>query len=207
MGLGAIAFNFEPIYDLQGRIDAYKEAIQHPTELVGQFKNDNIMMTNAVICLEDRARARQIALSRGRGYLYSMVCMYHDTIPKKAGYPTWPEPPFAIPDDSVLDRLIEAGYLLCGTPDEVAEQVQRYSTVGCDQLVFGLPNEGFEHEEVLECIELFGKHVIPEFDREAEHSTTRYRRAAQRSFPEFAFAVPDVHVSVIPDSALLPLPI
>jgi hypothetical protein len=107
----------------------------------------------------------------------------------------------------MLDSLIEAGYLLCGTPDEVAEQVQRYSTVGCDQLAFGLPNEGFEHEEILECIELFGKHVIPEFDRDPEHSTTRHRRAAQRKFPEFAFPVPDVHVEVIPESALLPLPV
>ena len=207
MGLGAIAFNFDPIYELQGRIDAYKEAIQNSTEFIGQFKNDNIMMTNAVICLEDRARAREIAMSRGRGYLYSMVCMYHDTMPKKAGLPVWPERPFAVPDEAMLDGLIEAGYLLCGTPDEVAEQVQRYSTVGCDQLVFGLPNEGFEHEEILECIELFGTHVIPEFDHDPEHSTTRYRREAVRKYPDFANSVPDIHVDVIPESALLPLPV
>lgn len=207
MGLGAIAFNFDPIYELQGRIDAYKEAIRNSTEFIGQFKNDNIMMTNAVICLEDRARAREIAMSRGRGYLYSMVCMYHDTMPKKAGLPVWPERPFAVPDEAMLDGLIEAGYLLCGTPDEVAEQVQRYSTVGCDQLVFGLPNEGFEHEEILECIELFGTHVIPEFDHDPEHSTTRYRREAVRKYPDFANSVPDIHVDVIPESALLPLPV
>ena len=35
-------------------------------------------------------RARQIALSRGRGYLYTMVCFYHDTIPPKEGHPVWP---------------------------------------------------------------------------------------------------------------------
>ena len=29
LGIGAIAFNFEPIYNLQGRIDAYKEAIAY----------------------------------------------------------------------------------------------------------------------------------------------------------------------------------
>ena len=207
MGLGAIAFNFEPIYNLKDRISAYKEAVAHPTDQVGQFKNDNIMMTNAVICLSDRKRARQIALSRGRGYLYSLVCMYHDTMPVKPGYPVWPQAPFAIPDDALLDTLIEAGYLQCGTPDEVAEQVARYATVGCDQLVFGLPNEGFEHEEILENIELFGTHVIPEFDKDPEHSTTRYRREATRSFTDFVHPVPDFNVTVIPESALLPLPV
>ena len=30
MGIGAIAFNFEPIHNLKGRVEAYKEAIQSP---------------------------------------------------------------------------------------------------------------------------------------------------------------------------------
>jgi alkanesulfonate monooxygenase SsuD/methylene tetrahydromethanopterin reductase-like flavin-dependent oxidoreductase (luciferase family) len=207
LGIGAIAFNFEPIYNLKGRIDAYKEAAADPVEIIGQFQNDNVMMTNAVICLDDRERARQIAKSAGRGYLYSMVCLYHDTMPKKEGARTWPEPPISVNDDATLDWLIESGYLLCGTPDDVAEQIGRYQDVGCDQLVFGLPNEGFEHEEILECIELFGGKVIPEYDTDPVHSTTRYRQTATRRHPDFAFPVPDAvrQVEVIPESALLPL--
>ncbi len=81
-GIGAIAFNFEPIHNLKGRVDAYKEAIQSPTDQIGQYKNDNVMMTNAVICLKDRARAREIAMTAGRGYLVTMVNLYHDTMPK-----------------------------------------------------------------------------------------------------------------------------
>jgi hypothetical protein len=53
----------------------------------------------------------------------------------------WPDAPSASPT-SDLDWLIEKGYLLCGNPDEVNEQVAKYQEVGCDQLVFGLPNEG-----------------------------------------------------------------
>ncbi len=64
LGIGAIAFNFEPIFNLRGRIDAYKNAIVDCTEPLGQFKNDNVMMTNAVICFEDRDKAREIALDR-----------------------------------------------------------------------------------------------------------------------------------------------
>jgi alkanesulfonate monooxygenase SsuD/methylene tetrahydromethanopterin reductase-like flavin-dependent oxidoreductase (luciferase family) len=203
LGIGAIAFNFEPIYALQGRIDAYKEAIKDCSEPIGQYKNDNIMMTNAVICLSDRKRAREVALSEGRGYLVSLVNLYHDTMPKSQTIPTWPGRPMGIPNEEVLDQLIEGGYLLCGTPDEVCEQVAQYQKVGCDQLVFGLPGEGLEHEEVLEMLELFGTHVIPEYDKDKVHSTTRYRQSATGpKHPEFQFPVPDVHVEVIPTNAL-----
>ncbi len=124
LGIGAIAFNFEPVYNLKGRIDAYKEGIANCTDPLGQFKNDNVMMTNAVICLNDRKRAREVALRRGRGYLYSLVCNYHDTIPHQEGVPVWPERPHTIGDEAQLDYLIENGWLLCGEPDEVAEQVE-----------------------------------------------------------------------------------
>ena len=203
LGIGAIAFNFEPVFALQGRIEAYKEAIAACDEPLGQYKNDNVMMTNAVICLADRDRARAIAASRGRGYLYSMVCLYHDTMPKPDYAPVWPAPPLAMVNEDNLDDLIEAGWLLCGTPDEVCEQVERYQTVGCDQVVFGLPGDGMEHDEILEMLELFGTKVIPEFDLDPIHSTTRYREAAVRKYPDFGHPVPDVSVEVLPTTALL----
>jgi len=203
-GIGAIAFNFDPIFTLKDRVSTYKEAIANCIDPVGQYINDNIMMTNAVICLEDRKRAREIALSSGRGYLYSMVCLYHDTIPKKEGAPTWPEAPFQIPNEDVLDMLIENGSILCGTPDEVAEQLSRYEEVGCDQVVFGFPPEGATHEETLEMIELFGSKVIPEFDTDPIHRTTRFRQQAKRKYPDFANPIPEIGTeTVLPQSALI----
>ena len=203
LGLGAIAFNFEPIHNLRGRIDSYKEAVAACTEPVTQYVNDNIMMTNAVVCLQDRKRAREIAMSQGRGYLYSMVCLYHDTMPRKEGAPVWPEAPIQIPDEAALDELIEGGYLLCGEPDEVAEQLAAYQSVGCDQLVFGFPPEGATHEEILEMIEVFGAKVIPQFDADPMHSTTRHRLAARPKFPIFAGPVPEMVTEILPTNARL----
>jgi alkanesulfonate monooxygenase SsuD/methylene tetrahydromethanopterin reductase-like flavin-dependent oxidoreductase (luciferase family) len=206
LGIGAIAFNFEPIYNLKGRIEAYKEGIAACTEPLGQYLNDNVMMTNAVVCVGNRERAREIAMSAGRGYLNTMVNMYHDTMPPQPGAVKWPNAPKQIPDEATLDWLIAEGYLLCGAPDDVLEQIDKYQTVGCDQLVFGIPNEGFEHEEVLEMIELFGDKVIPTFDTDPVHRTTAARATAQRKHPDFANPVPaDLSVSVIPTNALLPL--
>jgi alkanesulfonate monooxygenase SsuD/methylene tetrahydromethanopterin reductase-like flavin-dependent oxidoreductase (luciferase family) len=203
LGLGAIAFNFEPIFAMKGRVDAYKEAAAVCAEPVGQFQNDNIMMTNAVICLEDRDAARRIALGQGRGYQYTMVALYHDTMPKKEGSFTWPAHPPAIPNEAILDQVIEAGMMLCGNPEEVAEQAERYQNVGCDQVVFGMPADGMAHEQVLECIELFGSKVIPEWDRDPVHSTTRYREMAVPRYPVFDNPPPDVTPEQLPEHALV----
>jgi alkanesulfonate monooxygenase SsuD/methylene tetrahydromethanopterin reductase-like flavin-dependent oxidoreductase (luciferase family) len=204
LGLGAIAFNFEPIHNLKGRVEAYKEGIANCSEPLGQYKNDNIMMTNAVICLEDRDRAREIALSIGRGYQYSLVGLYHDTMPKKEGAPVWPQPPQRIPDQDVLDQVIAGGNMLCGTPEEVCEQLAAYQDVGCDQVVFSMAPEGMERDEVFEMLELFGTKVIPEYDKDPVHSTTRYREQAVPKYSQFNHPVPDVSVRALPTNAVLP---
>ena len=206
LGIGAIAFNFEPVFNLKGRIEAYKEGVATCTEPLGQFVNDNVMMTNAVVCVADGQRAREIAMSSGRGYLNTMVNLYHSTMPPQPGAVKWPGRPRAIRTEEELDYAIDAGYLLCGNPDQVLEQIAKYQEVGTDQLVFGIPNEGFEHEEVLEMIELFGSKVIPEFDTDPEHRTAKFRATATRKYPDFAHPMPEgLDVEVIPTNALIPL--
>jgi alkanesulfonate monooxygenase SsuD/methylene tetrahydromethanopterin reductase-like flavin-dependent oxidoreductase (luciferase family) len=212
LGIGAIAFNFEPIFALRGRIEAYKEGIANCTNPIGQFKNDNVMITNSVICCPTRKEAREIALRKGRGYLVSMVNLYHDTMPKSMDGITWPNTPLSLRDvaagdtDALLDGLIDAGFMLLGTPEDVSEQIARWGDVGMDQLVFGLPIEGMYHEEILATLELFGDNVIPEFDKDRTHSTDYYRAEAKPKFGTFAKPLPDVEwPTVIPVSALAPL--
>jgi alkanesulfonate monooxygenase SsuD/methylene tetrahydromethanopterin reductase-like flavin-dependent oxidoreductase (luciferase family) len=192
LGIGALGFNFSPISAMRPQIESYKAGIAECTDPVGEFANDNVMITNAVVCMEDRDHAREVVTRYGRGYLYSLVCLYHDTIPKPAGAPVWPEPPASLGPD-MIDWAIDAGYLLCGTPDEVSEQIARgYQEVGVDQLVFGMPTDSLSHEEALEVLEVFGKQVIPEFDKDEVHSTTRYRESAKPKHPAFNAPPPDI---------------
>ena len=192
LGIGALGFNFSPVFAMQPLIESYKEGIAACDEPIGEFLNDNVMITNSVVCMEDRDRAREIVTRYGRGYLYSLVCLYHDTIPVPAGAPRWPEPPNQLGPE-VVDWAIEAGYLLCGGPDEVCEQISRgHQTVGVDQLVFGVPGGAVSHEETLEILEVFGKQVIPEFDKDPVHSTTRYRESAVPKHPTFNAPPPDL---------------
>jgi alkanesulfonate monooxygenase SsuD/methylene tetrahydromethanopterin reductase-like flavin-dependent oxidoreductase (luciferase family) len=176
LGIGALGFNFSPIHAMKPMIDAYKAGIAACEKPVGRFINDNVMLTNAVLCFDDGERAREIATRPNRGYLYSLVCLYHDTFPKPDYAPVWPEPPIRL-DRDMVERAIDGGALLCGTPDEVTEQLKAYEQTGVDQVVFGVPND-LTHDEAMECIEVFGKKVIPNFDKDPEHSTTRYRREA-----------------------------
>ncbi len=156
LGIGAIAFNFEPIYDLRGRIEAYKEAIaelHRAARAVQERQRDDHQLGHL---LRDPRRAREIALRRGRGYLVTMVNLYHDTMPKSPDAITWPDTPIALRDiigptstPTSSSTAHRRRHMLCGTPDEVCEQIARWGDVGMDQLVFGLPSRAMYHEEIL----------------------------------------------------------
>jgi len=74
---------------LRGRIAAYKEGAANCTDPIGQFKNDNVMITNSVICFEDREKARAMAFRKGRRLSGVDGQPYHDTMPKSIGRITW----------------------------------------------------------------------------------------------------------------------
>jgi alkanesulfonate monooxygenase SsuD/methylene tetrahydromethanopterin reductase-like flavin-dependent oxidoreductase (luciferase family) len=167
------------------------------------------MMTNAVICFEDRDKARKIALERVSGYLVTMVNLYHDTMPKSTDAITWPQAPIVLKDiagndpDAFLDALIEGGYMLVGNPEEVSEQLTAYSSVGCDQLVFGMPQD-LHKDEILELLETFGDQVIRQHDPDPVHSTEKYRATAKPKYGPFSEALPDVEwPTVLPVTAAI----
>jgi alkanesulfonate monooxygenase SsuD/methylene tetrahydromethanopterin reductase-like flavin-dependent oxidoreductase (luciferase family) len=170
-----LAFTTRSISDMAPLIATYKNALPE-ADPVGAFVNDNVMITSGLICMEDGKRAREVACDMGLSYLQSMVFHYHDTIPTPEGAVVWPDHfPEPTPDD--IEWRIENGYLMCGDPDEVATQVKAAADAGVDQLVFGLPCD-MPWEVAQESVRLFGDHVIPKFDQDPVHSTTRYRDAA-----------------------------
>ena len=54
----------------------------------------------------------------------------------------------------------------------------KWVDVGVDQLIMGPSGSTFPHEVLVETVTLFGDEVIPRFDKDREHSTSRYRREA-----------------------------
>ena len=135
-----------------------------------------------MLCLEDGQRARDIACNMNSSYQTSRVFHYLDTFPKPPGIPEWPD---LIPEPTPegLDRQIERGLVCVGTPEEVTRSVKGYADIGADQLVFGMLSTTMPIEVCTEALETFGRHVIPEYDKEPTHSTTRQREAHLAAAP------------------------
>jgi hypothetical protein len=93
-----------------------------------------------------------------------------------------PEWPNLIPEPSPeqLEERIRSGNRIVGNPDECAEVVQKYVDIGCDQIIFGILASTQPQETARESVATFGKHVIPRFDKDPVHSTTRMREKALR---------------------------
>lgn len=176
LGLGALCFSLGSPKDFAPLIKVYKDNIKY-AEPVGAYVNDNVACVTQLVCLEDRKRARELALTMGSGYHTSLVFKYLDTFPRPAGVPEWPQ---LIPDPTPqqLEERIASGQRIVGDPDECARAVQQYADIGCDQLIFGVLASTLPQATALESVALFGREVQPRFDKDPVHSTTRYREAA-----------------------------
>jgi alkanesulfonate monooxygenase SsuD/methylene tetrahydromethanopterin reductase-like flavin-dependent oxidoreductase (luciferase family) len=70
------------------------------------------------------------------------------------------------PGDPTPQDVLEKGTSFCfGTPDECIEFIETYEAIGVEEAFFLSAIGPETHEEVMNTISLFGKHVIPHFDR------------------------------------------
>jgi alkanesulfonate monooxygenase SsuD/methylene tetrahydromethanopterin reductase-like flavin-dependent oxidoreductase (luciferase family) len=176
MGLGVLCFTIGGPESVKPLVELYKNEIAR-AEPVGDFVNDNIMVTTQLLCLDDGQRARDLGANLGVGYHRSLLLRYLDTFPRPAGLPEWPA---LLPDPTSeqIDAAIAAGDTAYGTPDEVEVAIKKYADAGVDQVVFGLLSSTMERDLAFETIETFGKHVLPAFDADRVHRTTRQREAS-----------------------------
>ncbi len=176
LGLGALCFSLGSPKDFEPLIRKYKDTIKH-AEPIGGYVNDNVACVTQLVCMEDRKKARQVAMHMGTGYHTSLVFRYLDTFPRPPQVPAWPK---LIPEPTAedLEARIDSGQRIVGDPDECARNVQKYVDVGCDQIIFGLLASTQPMETARGSVELFGKHVVPQFDKDPVHRTTRMREAA-----------------------------
>lgn len=182
MGLGVLCFSTAGPKAIEPLIARYKEQIEH-AEPVGGYINNNVMVTTQMLCLADGRRAREIATGIHMGYQNSLVFRYLDTFPRPPGLPEWPD---LLPEPTVdtLEAGVARGLIAIGTPEECSNTVRTYQAIGADQLTFGMLSTTMPVEVAIEAVETFGRHVIPEFDTDPVHSTTRQRQAQAPSGPE-----------------------
>ena len=175
-GMGALGFSLDEIPRTEVAIKTYKEAVARCDDPIGAWVNDNLIVANGFNSIaEDRDQARRDFLRGGNNYQMSQVFRYHDTFPRPEGFPVWPD---VMPElnEEQLDGFLELGAAIVGDPDDVVAQVKRWEATGADQMLMlrGVKTK----KETLRMIRLMGDHVIPKFDTDPEHRTTRLRREA-----------------------------
>jgi alkanesulfonate monooxygenase SsuD/methylene tetrahydromethanopterin reductase-like flavin-dependent oxidoreductase (luciferase family) len=175
LGLGVLSFSLRSFRDMAPLIQRYKGLLAS-AEPLGAYVNNCASVVTTLVCNEDGAVARDLACNSGMARQHSLVFYYHDAVPTPEGVFVWPE---IGPDPTMADieDRIRQGFIVCGDPDECARQVRAAEAAGIDLLAFGGQN-GIPHEAELQSLRLFGDHVIPQFDSDPLHRTTRYRDAA-----------------------------
>ncbi len=176
LGMGALCFTMGDPEDLAPLIESYKDAVSSCTEPIGAYVNDNVATVSMLLCLNDRERAINQFRNMGASVYQSLVVRWLDSIPLPVDID---RTSFSVPEPSVdeLVASIDEGRRSVGTPEDVARSVERWRDAGADQLIFGILNNTLPLDVAEESIETFGREVIPAFDTDPVHSTTKQREA------------------------------
>jgi alkanesulfonate monooxygenase SsuD/methylene tetrahydromethanopterin reductase-like flavin-dependent oxidoreductase (luciferase family) len=181
LGLGALCFTFGTPSEIADHVRNYKEAIKRCTKPAGEYINDNIAVTTNMFCLPDGDKARHLYAGAKVEQFTEYFFGWLDSIPRPKGLP--PTGPIKLPPTTPeqLKAGLASGGRQIGSPEEVVEVIKMYDALGVDQLIYAPLTLTLDQKYVLESIETFGKHVLPKFDKDPLHSTTRQREAALKA--------------------------
>src|SRR4051812_31996231 len=141
-GLGVLGFSVGSLAELGPVLKAYKNDIVN-AEPIGAFVNDNIMVTTGAYVAETAEDAVKMTVRSNPTYLQSNVFRYHDTFPRPAWVPQWPEllPPMT---EDIAKMAIGGPGSLIGDPETALKGARDWESAGADQLVFGVGTASLE---------------------------------------------------------------
>ena len=138
------------------------------------------MAVTNMVCMEDREEAFEVAVNIGMNYYTSLQMHWLDNIPKPTSFPEWPD---LIPEPTV-DQLKKAVRARHGRRRRSRRLRQGHPAVGRHRRRPALLQPDHQQpgpEDVIESMELFGKEVLPQFDKDPVHRTTRIARQPRPS--------------------------
>ena len=177
-GIGALCFTIGNPGLLRQRIDGYREAVRHANP-VGKFVNEQVAAFTIAYCDENNQRGREIGGQAGLWYFANSKMRHSNDW-------TGVDPGSVPPDykyhlernqteversgEVSADQLIDNGSFCAGDPNACIATVELYENLGIDQIMPIFQAGRIPHENVMQSLRLFGKHVIPHF--RAEDRTT-----------------------------------
>lgn len=178
LGLGLLSFSVgTPPEQLKERIDIYRGGIRSCTQPLGAFVNDRAACFTMVNCAPTREESYELSresfawYARHSAELVSSVPLWLEELKAEADgtYAYLEEARQAVEQRlhelASLDALLAMNAVIAGDPDEVVERCKAYEATGADLLLCLVNPYKIPHDKVMQTIELFGRYVIPEFER------------------------------------------
>jgi alkanesulfonate monooxygenase SsuD/methylene tetrahydromethanopterin reductase-like flavin-dependent oxidoreductase (luciferase family) len=177
-GIGLCSFTVGlPPEELVKNISAYREGLSECDQPVGKFKNETAATFTMVHCAPTKQEAYDVAkrsfewYPKTGGGLIGSVAEWMEETKQELGTYQYAAAPLQHRRDGALDHINfdyihSVGAGVVGDPEECIETCKRYEACGCDLLLCLVNPYDIPHEKVMQSIELFGKYVIPEFDKE-----------------------------------------
>ena len=193
-GLGALSFAFVEPEAAKEWVDSYYELIASDRCLPAGFAvNPNVAVVLPMMCHRDEATAIERGIDGAHFFGFSLAYYYAFGEHRPGRSNVWREfqdrraevgfaREIVTPDDAPLGvRLLQEGLGslrgAIGTPDQVADLIERYEAAGVDQVIFVSQAGANRHEHICESLELFAAEVLPRF---AERAPERERAKGER---------------------------
>jgi alkanesulfonate monooxygenase SsuD/methylene tetrahydromethanopterin reductase-like flavin-dependent oxidoreductase (luciferase family) len=153
-----VALHFTPIQELPAAIEAYRAAVPAGVPSDGPFR-PRFVVCRELCVAESEAEARDKARLAVQGFWHLSNLL-----------PPPPPPDFSderlkqlttrVLGGKTFDEIEQAGIVLAGTPDQVAEKVRRLEAIGVDTLLVLASYGTLTHEQTCRSMELFAEAVM-----------------------------------------------
>jgi alkanesulfonate monooxygenase SsuD/methylene tetrahydromethanopterin reductase-like flavin-dependent oxidoreductase (luciferase family) len=175
LGIGALTFSFIDPDEAKHWVDDYYTTLKNECIPIGHAINPNIAMVTSFSCHEDEEEAARRGLDGFRFFGYGLGHHYGFGKHKPGRTDIWQD--FEKARDA--ESLPTAGQGGIGTPDQLREHLEKFSSVGVDQVVFIQQGGRNKHEHICESLELFADKVMPGFKQnEAEREARKLEELA-----------------------------
>ena len=176
LGLGCLAMAGGGPERLEKLVGTYRQAIRK-AQPVSKLVHNRVSASTVAFCAESRRQAQERGAElidwyrRQQTLRDARVWSEQDPSGVPADYQwhyqrsTAPDSPKR--DDASSMDQIKAGRYCIGDPDDCIRYLERYFATGVDEIMPLFQVGPITHQEVMNTLRLFGKHVIPHFE-EAE---------------------------------------
>ncbi len=191
-GIGALSFSFVEPEEAKEWVDEYHAILASEQCVPAGFAvNPQVAVVLPMMLHDDEAEAIERGIDGAHFFGYSLAHYYLFGDHRPGRTSIWDEfqrrrqeagfarsvirPDKAPLGVKVLQQGLGSLRGAIGTPEQVAELVERYERAGVDQVIFVLQAGNNRHEHIVESLELFGERVLPRFaagreEREAERA-------------------------------------